>query len=45
MLKESRPSSRAARIMSQPEDLPWLKAAELSFEFWDNEEDAVYDNL
>ena len=27
------------------EDLHWLKAAETSFEFWDNEEDAVYDNL
>ena len=27
------------------EDLQWLKAAETSFEFWDNEEDAVYDNL
>ena len=27
------------------EDLHWLKAAEKSFEFWDNEEDAVYDNL
>ena len=27
------------------EDLPWLKAAEASFEFWNNEEDAVYDNL
>ena len=23
----------------------WLKAAEKSFAFWDNEEDAVYDNL
>ena len=27
------------------EDLNWLKAPEKSFEFWDNEEDAVYDNL
>jgi hypothetical protein len=27
------------------EDLHWLKAAEKSFEFWDNEEDAVYDKL
>ncbi len=24
---------------------PWLKASERSFEFWDNEEDAVYDGL
>ncbi|MGH7453359.1 MAG: hypothetical protein ACRENG_18560 [bacterium] len=23
----------------------WLKVAEPSFAFWDNEEDAVYDNL
>ena len=27
------------------EDLRWLKLAEKSFEFWDNDEDAVYDNL
>ncbi len=27
------------------EDLGWLKAAELSFDFWNNEEDAVYDKL
>ena len=26
------------------EDLQWLKAAEKSFDFWDNEED-VYDKL
>jgi len=26
-------------------DVPWLKAAERSFEFWENEEDAVYDSL
>ena len=24
-------------------DVPWLKASERSFEFWENEEDAVYD--
>lgn len=23
----------------------WLQAAERSFQFWNNEEDAVYDNL
>ena len=23
--------------------VPWLKASECSFEFWENEEDAVYD--
>jgi predicted DNA-binding antitoxin AbrB/MazE fold protein len=27
------------------DELGWLKAAERSFEFWDNEEDAVYDSL
>ncbi len=26
-------------------DLPWLKASERSLEFWENEEDAVYDSL
>jgi predicted DNA-binding antitoxin AbrB/MazE fold protein len=29
----------------RPLDQAWLKAAERSFEFWDNEEDAVYDNV
>jgi len=27
------------------ETVGWLKAAESSFEFWDNEEDTVYDQL
>jgi predicted DNA-binding antitoxin AbrB/MazE fold protein len=27
------------------ETLQWLKAAEKSFEFWDNPEDAIYDGL
>ena len=27
------------------DELGWLKTAERSFEFWDNEEDAVYDSL
>lgn len=27
------------------EDLGWLKAAERSFDFWNNKEDAVYDSL
>ena len=27
------------------ETLGWLKTAENSFEFWNNEEDAVYDTL
>ena len=27
------------------EDLRWLKGLERSFEFWENEEDVVYDRL
>lgn len=27
------------------EDLPWLKGSERSFEFWENKEDAVFDQL
>jgi hypothetical protein len=27
------------------EGIQWLKAAEQSFEFWNNDDDAVYDNL
>ena len=27
------------------ENSVWLKAAEKSFDFWDNEEDAIYDKL
>ena len=26
-------------------DVPWLTRSECSFEFWENEEDAVYDGL
>jgi predicted DNA-binding antitoxin AbrB/MazE fold protein len=39
------------RVFSEEElrdlkdELAWLKAAESSFEFWDNEEDSVYDGL
>jgi predicted DNA-binding antitoxin AbrB/MazE fold protein len=39
------------RVFSEEElhglrdELAWLKAAERSFDFWDNEEDAVYDNV
>jgi len=39
------------RVFSEEElhglkdEFVWLKAAERSFEFWDSEEDAVYDNL
>ena len=27
------------------EDLQWMRFAEKSFAFWNNDEDAVYDNL
>jgi len=32
-------------LQSLTDDLVWLKAAEKSFDFWNNEEDAAYDNL
>jgi predicted DNA-binding antitoxin AbrB/MazE fold protein len=32
-------------LRSLSEDVRWLKAAEKSFAFWENEEDAVYDRL
>jgi hypothetical protein len=32
-------------IRGLTEDLAWLKAAEVSFAFWDNDEDAIYDHL
>ncbi len=32
-------------LRSITENLHWLKASEKSFEFWNNPEDAVYDNL
>ena len=28
-----------------PEDIAWTKLAEPSFEFWNNEQDAIYDQL
>ena len=31
-------------LRSLTENFTWLKAAEKSFEFWNNEEDAAYDN-
>jgi len=27
------------------EDLHWMRLAETSFDFWDNEDDAIYDTL
>jgi len=32
-------------LRSLTENSAWLKVAEESFRFWDNEEDAVYDQL
>ena len=29
----------------RPDDIAWLKAAEPAFEFWNNPEDAIYDQL
>lgn len=29
----------------QPDDVAWLKVAEPAFEFWNNPEDAIYDEL
>lgn len=49
-VKDARPG-KIYRIFSDEElrrlkdDLGWLQAAEKSFDFWNNEEDAVYDTL
>jgi predicted DNA-binding antitoxin AbrB/MazE fold protein len=32
-------------LRSLTEELAWLKVSEKSFDFWDNQEDAVYDKL
>ena len=32
-------------LMELTESVQWLKAAEPGFEFWDNDDDAVYDRL
>jgi hypothetical protein len=34
-----------AHLKIQPDDVAWLKAAEPAFEFWNNPDDAVYDEL
>ena len=34
-----------AHLKIQPDDVGWLKAAEPTFEFWNNPEDAIYDQL
>ena len=44
-------TGKVYRVFSEEElrsltnNLVWLQAAEKSFEFWNNEDDAVYDNL
>jgi len=34
-----------AHLKIQPDDVAWLKAAEPAFEFRNNPEDAIYDEL
>ena len=34
-----------AHLKIQPDDVAWLKAAEPAFEFWNNPEAAIYDQL
>ena len=34
-----------AHLKIQPDDVAWLKAAEPAFEFWNNPENAIYDEL
>lgn len=48
---EGAASGKVYRVFSEEElrhlseDLAWLKAAEKSFDFWNNKEDEVYDTL
>lgn len=38
--------ARLPRLLGiSAEDFGWLKVAESSFEFWNNDEDAIYDKL
>jgi len=34
-----------ARLKIEPDNVAWLKLAELAFAFWDNPADAAYDEL
>ena len=34
-----------ARLKIQPDDIAWLKVVEPAFEFWNNPEDAISDEL
>jgi hypothetical protein len=38
-------SDLPAHLKIRPDDVAWLKAAEPTFEFWNNPEDAIYDKL
>ncbi len=38
-------SDLPAHLKIQADDIAWLKAAEPAFEFWNNSEDAIYDEL
>ena len=38
-------SALPAVFRLSPDDFGWLKAAQPSFEFWDNDDDAIYDTL
>jgi len=48
---EGIPKGKVHRVFSEEElrglkeQMEWLKAVERSFDFWENEEDAVYDRL
>jgi hypothetical protein len=33
------------QLKISPDDLVWSQVSEKSFEFWNNPEDAIYDNL
>ncbi len=34
-----------AHLKIQPDDVAWLKTTEPAFEFWNNPEDAIYDEF
>jgi hypothetical protein len=38
-------SDLPAHLKIRPDDVAWLKAAEPTFEFWNNPDDAIYDKL
>ena len=33
------------RLKISPDDVAWVKVAESAFEFWNNPDDAAYDNI